>query len=207
MRITAFLLVFMLIAPLNGAEPGEALTIGDLVAIHEKVAEANEYWDNEFIFEETVADALNEAEEYKGRPVKLVMVVVRVTMDHVVVEAFPRPDRRASRESERQTGRRASLFSPPQLVMLARHNVDEQAQDAGLEVTVGFTSPHNPAQVMLNITSVVPLELAKTLRNGDNLEVIGKLADVVKAAHFAPEQKIAAAKFVITDPAAQKATD
>lgn len=171
MRHTIVLLIWFIAAPLHGAEQENPLTKKELHEIQTTIAATKEFFDNEFIFEAKRAEAIEEIEKYEGRPVRLTTEVIRVTKEHIRVLAVLDTVQNDNR------GRQYPIviIAENEDVAVPDSNRRRQGPPEGI---LGLTRTSVSAEMQLKTGDLVPLELAKTLRNGDHLEISGKLGDI-----------------------------
>ncbi|MCA9233519.1 MAG: hypothetical protein KDA57_22965 [Planctomycetales bacterium] len=153
MKIRLSLIALLLSTPLGAEEAKQPKTLGvqDLRQVIEQFNQLVEFADNQFIFDEKVA----ELQPAKGAQVRLVLEVRRVTRSQVEAEL---------------AGRREppSDFRPPQFVFFGPEQTRERE---AIGLSVGRPTHQNNQ-------ALVGLDLAKSLRNGTYIAVEGQLVGV-----------------------------
>jgi hypothetical protein len=223
-------LVPLLIACAVGGQPAaepskEPLTNESLREINQSFVATHEFEDNEFLYEEKLAEAVEKAKRFVGRPVRIELRVDQVSKERVDVEFFPdqgEEDTQASDRSEPAArfgggrGREPDLL--PQVAFVAADDAEIEFQSSRSR-GFGSRGSNNPLPGLggtndggwLAVPKVVPVELARKLRAGDRLVITGTLKTVKPAPstdYFRRSgriQLLSVAGIVVANPKAEKA--
>ena len=151
--------VLLLITAMLAQNELPALTNYDFLRINGPFEQLRMFDDNEFILEEKLKAAEEEAKEYEGRKVELEVVVKSVRKEGLSVGFF------ANVESKRDL---------PFLWLIDNAATGAKPITPRHEAYLGQARDNRGE---LRIGEKLPLELAKTLRQGDRLMISGSIRD------------------------------
>jgi len=164
----------------------------DLLRINELFTDTYQFTDIDFIYEERLNEAIEKASKFAESPVDVALVVevIGVRKQAVDMTFFPREE----------TGKRIRPYAFPQVRFVEDPNAEVQFYSRTTDIGLGGTVISGKQGGHLEVGSVVPVPLAKTLRRGDRLKITGTLIEVkpVGLASF-PDRKVAGFVIVASD--------
>ena len=160
--MTTIMLFAALLAQAENAE----LTDEDLQEINAQFVAAHKFDDNDFAYKEKIDEAVESGGKLKKRRVRLVAEVDYVTESMVKVNFFPEVDGRRQPVAVIRP-----IRDPNTEVEFARSN--------RRGVVPSGSSSAGSKSGNIEIGEMVPIELAKTLRQGDHIALIGEVREIV----------------------------
>lgn len=204
MRIAVLLSVLVVGSGLLRAEEAKTIRIAEIQGWNDQLQDLKEFTDNEFIYTEKAESIAADLKQYIGAPVELRLQVVSV-WNHLVAFEIPgeeKPDRSVAPE--------ARLLFPffvvqepteKGLVIDLKSGLGEMI----LKDHLGGRFSAGGFKSGLKVGDLVPLELAKTLRNGEMLTLTGKIDSIMIGTYlpqFPPRTGI-----IITDAKVARANE
>jgi hypothetical protein len=207
--------------PASADQQNEPLTNDALREINQTFTATHQFADNEFLYEEKLAEAVEQAKRYVGRPVRIGIRVERVSKTHVSVTLFPEQVDMAglgrSRIVDRFAGGpRGGQEGLPKVAFVedadAAKDVEFSYSRSDETPGLGGTMAGGRQSGRLAVPGLVPVELARQLREGDRLVITGTLQAISPAPtvanirdDFGRPQLLSVAGFVVSHPKAEKA--
>ena len=166
--ISLFAALILLSSIAVGQQEPKVLSLDDLRELNDQLVALDEYLDNLFIYDEQRSAFEDAANKHAGQKVRLVVTVSHVTREKVLSEGM------------HQRLAKSHFIGVPRVPKIVFVNQAQLQQIAQLpRETIGRIEDWGDGPMSLNVGDVVDVEVAKRLRKGAQLAVVGEMVRVV----------------------------